>query len=86
MPCDAEPASQVIVIATTASRDEARVIACDLVERGLAAAAHVSEVESFYRWQGEVRREGEFRVLHAGAVTSCSYSGVYQIGDVKARS
>lgn len=34
-----------------------------LVERKLAACAHISEIESFYTWKGAVRNEKEFRVL-----------------------
>ena len=34
-----------------------------LVERKLAACAQISEIESFYTWDGAVRNEQEFRVL-----------------------
>ncbi len=34
-----------------------------LVERGLAACAQISEIESFYTWNGAVQNEREFRVL-----------------------
>jgi periplasmic divalent cation tolerance protein len=53
----------IAVITTVASREEAQRVACTLVERGLAACAQISEIESVYRWQGEVKQEPEFRIL-----------------------
>lgn len=47
---------------TCASRDEAERIAERLVRDRLAACAHLGVVESVFRWQGEVTREGELRV------------------------
>ena len=55
--------SLIAVVTTVASRDEARAIAASLVERGLVACAQISQIESFYRWQGELQREPEFRIL-----------------------
>lgn len=34
-----------------------------LVQRQLAACAQISEIESFYTWDGAVRNEKEFRAL-----------------------
>jgi periplasmic divalent cation tolerance protein len=34
-----------------------------LVERRLAACAQITPIESFYRWQGKVENDPEFRVL-----------------------
>ena len=34
-----------------------------LVERGLAACAQISQIESFYSWDGAVQNAKEFRVL-----------------------
>jgi len=53
----------IAVITTVASREEAQRVARTLVERGLAACAQISEIESVYRWQGEVKQEPEFRIL-----------------------
>jgi periplasmic divalent cation tolerance protein len=51
------------VVTTLASRGEAQSMARALVERGLAACAQISEIESFYRWEGSVQNEMEFRLL-----------------------
>lgn len=53
----------IAVITTTKSADEARRIARELVERRLAACAHVSGVESFYVWQEKLESEREHRVV-----------------------
>ena len=34
-----------------------------MVERKLAACAQISEIESFYTWNGAVQNDKEFRVL-----------------------
>jgi periplasmic divalent cation tolerance protein len=51
------------VVTTVASRDDAHRLARALVERELAACAQISEIESVYRWKGEVQQEPELRVL-----------------------
>lgn len=51
------------VYTTLPSRDEATCMARTLVERRLAACAQICEIESFYRWQGEVCNDTEYRVL-----------------------
>ncbi|HHW73295.1 MAG TPA: divalent-cation tolerance protein CutA [Firmicutes bacterium] len=53
----------VAVITTTADKDEARVIARALVEKGLAACVQISEIESFYTWQGELQQDPEYRLV-----------------------
>lgn len=53
----------IAVVTTVGSRTEAQTLARTLVERELAACAHISEVESFYHWQGKVRNEVEYRVI-----------------------
>jgi len=52
-----------VVISTAGSEDEARRIASALVERRLAACAQISEIESFFFWQGALQQEGEFRLM-----------------------
>lgn len=53
-----------IVFSTTASQEEARRIAQQLVERSLAACVNVlGPIESIYRWQGKVETAGEFLLL-----------------------
>lgn len=53
----------IAVITTTGSAEEARSIARDLVERRLAACAHVSPIESFYVWKGSLEHDNEHRVV-----------------------
>lgn len=51
------------VITTTATLEEAQRMAHDLVERRLAACAQISAIESFYRWEGKVQHDHEYRLL-----------------------
>ena len=52
-----------LVITTVGSAAAARTLARAMVERRLAACVQISAIESFYRWQGQVQNEPEFRVL-----------------------
>ena len=67
---DTADAGVVLVLITVPDRDTAGVIATTLVERRLAAAVHIAEIESVYRWQGAVHRGGEF-VLTAKTLAAC---------------
>lgn len=59
-----ESEDAILVLTTTGSRDEAAAIAASLVESRLAACVQiVSEIESFYRWEGRVAHESEWLVL-----------------------
>ena len=53
----------IAVFTTTGNLQEARTIASTLIERKLAACAQISEIESFYHWNGAVQNEREYRVL-----------------------
>lgn len=53
----------LLVVTTVGTLDEARTMARELVERRLAACAQITPIESFYRWQGRVENDREFRVL-----------------------
>ena len=53
----------IAVVTTVASLAEAGKMAADLVEPKLPACAQISEIESFYRWQGVSQNEKEFRIL-----------------------
>jgi periplasmic divalent cation tolerance protein len=53
----------IAVYTTVARRGDARRMARALVERKLAACAQISEIESFYSWQGTVQNEPEWRIL-----------------------
>lgn len=53
-----------LVITTCSSLEEARTIARTLVERQLAACVNiVPQVESIYRWKGEVETSSECLLL-----------------------
>ncbi len=53
----------LLVVTTVGTLDEARTMARELVEQRLAACAQITPIESFYRWQGRVENDQEFRVL-----------------------
>jgi periplasmic divalent cation tolerance protein len=54
----------IVVFMTSANADEARRIANELVERQLAACVQIlPEIESVYRWHGEVQRDKEILLL-----------------------
>ena len=54
----------IVVFVTASDVGEARRIADQLVESRLAACVQVlPEIESIYRWQGEVQREKEVLIL-----------------------
>jgi periplasmic divalent cation tolerance protein len=54
----------LVVLITTATRDEAVRLAEMLVGSRLAACVQIlPEIESVYRWEGEVKREAEILLL-----------------------
>ena len=54
----------IVVLITAASREEANQIAELLISAQLAACVQIlPEIESFYRWQGEVKRAQETLLL-----------------------
>src|SRR4051794_13536133 len=53
----------LLVVTTVGDRDEASRLARTLVERGLAACAQISAIDSYYAWQGAVEHDAEYRVL-----------------------
>lgn len=53
----------IAVVTSVATRAEAEAMAKSLVERKLAACAQISEIRSFYVWDGAVQNEPEQRVL-----------------------
>ena len=53
-----------LVLSTAGTKEEARKIARELVERRLAACVNiVPQIESVYRWQGKVEEAREFLLL-----------------------
>ena len=53
----------IAVLTTIDSLDRAQAMAEALVKRKLAACVQISSIESVYRWQGETRREPEYRLM-----------------------
>jgi periplasmic divalent cation tolerance protein len=64
----------LLVVTTVGKSDEAQALARALVDRGLAACAQISAIESYYAWQGAVEHEAEFRILFK--VASDAYDAV----------
>jgi periplasmic divalent cation tolerance protein len=53
-----------LILSTAGSADEARGIARELVERGLAACVNlVPQIESVYRWSGKVENAQEWLLI-----------------------
>lgn len=56
--------SHIIVLVTTATRDEAEKITPHLLEQRLIACANIiGPVSSVFWWKGKINRESEFLVL-----------------------
>ncbi len=53
----------IAVYTSIDSIQQARSMARTVVERRLAACAQITEIESFYRWEGEVQNDAEYRIL-----------------------
>lgn len=54
----------IVVFMTAPNADDARRIASELVERQLAGCVQIlPEIESVYRWNGEVQRDKEILIL-----------------------
>jgi len=52
-----------VVILCTSPREEGERIARALVEEKLVACVNVGEVNSYFRWEGEVQEEGEVLLI-----------------------
>ena len=51
---------EIVVLVTTSSKAEAERIGTKLVTKNLIACANIVDaVQSIFRWEGEVRQEGE---------------------------
>ena len=53
----------LLVVTTVGNADDAARLARTLVERGLAACAQISAIESYYAWHGAIEHDGELRIL-----------------------
>lgn len=62
-PRTADPARFAAVVTTVGARADAQRIARELVQRRLVACAQVSQIESVYRWSGDLAQEPEWRLL-----------------------
>ena len=51
------------VCTTVGTREDARRLARVCVEQKLAACVQLSEIESFYEWNGALQHEGEVRLV-----------------------
>ncbi len=61
-----------LVLTTCGSAEEARRIAHELVERRLAACVNiVPQIESVYRWKGEVETAAEWLLLIKTTAEAC---------------
>ena len=52
----------IVVQTTCATQDSARAIAQAAVTANLCACAHIDEIESVYRWQGQICTGAEWRL------------------------
>ena len=55
--------SFLLVVTTVGNAADAALLARTLVERGLAACAQISAIESYYAWQGAIEHDDERRIL-----------------------
>lgn len=51
------------VFTSVGNYEEAKLIAKTVVDKKLAACSQISEIESFYHWNGSVQNEKEYRIL-----------------------
>ena len=62
--------SFLLVVTTVGNADDAARLARALVERGLAACAQISAIESYYAWQGAIEHDDERRILFKVAASA----------------
>lgn len=53
----------IAVFCTIGNKVDAKKMAKTVVDRGLAACAQLSQIESFYVWDGAVQNEPEVRIV-----------------------
>jgi periplasmic divalent cation tolerance protein len=51
------------VYTSVGNYEEAKLIAKTIVDKKLAACSQISEIESFYHWNGSLQNEKEYRIL-----------------------
>jgi periplasmic divalent cation tolerance protein len=52
-----------MVLTTTDKQEVAEKIAAELITTNLAACVQIDEVKSFYKWEGRVQSDKEFRLM-----------------------
>ena len=62
--------SFLLVVTTVGNAADAALLARTLVERGLAACAQISAIESYYAWQGAIEHDDERRILFKVAASA----------------
>jgi len=55
--------NHILVLVTTASKEESELIAAALVESRLAACVNIFPISSIYRWQGQIQSDSEYQLL-----------------------
>lgn len=53
----------IAVFTSVGNYEEARLISSAMVDKKLAACSQISEIESFYHWNGSVQNEKEYRIM-----------------------
>ena len=66
------PAPFYLVVTTVEKRSDADRLATSLVERGLAACAQISAIDSVYAWHGAIEKSAEHRILFKVAAHACA--------------
>jgi periplasmic divalent cation tolerance protein len=54
--------SYCVVMTTCAKREEAEILAGKIIENRLAACVQLSEIVSFYTWEGDMCKDPEIRL------------------------
>jgi periplasmic divalent cation tolerance protein len=60
----------LLVVTTVGNADDAARLARTLVERGLAACAQISAIESYYAWHGAIEHDAEQRIVFKVAASA----------------
>ena len=55
--------NHILVLVTTASKEESELIAAALVESRLAACVNIFPISSIYRWQGQIQSDSEYQLF-----------------------
>jgi periplasmic divalent cation tolerance protein len=58
-----KPEEYCVVLTTCGDKQEAKNLACSLVESHLAACVQMTEVTSFYEWENKVNKDDEVLLL-----------------------